>query len=99
MSQKKAQAKAPAKSTAATSNNDGIHPSQHKVDVVMTDGTKFQILTTWGKENDVVTLDVDPKNHPAWQDGKTGFINTNNERVTKFKNKFGNFDFVSKKAE
>lgn len=72
----------------------GVHPKQHNVNVVMTDGTKFQILTTWGKEGDTLRLDVDPKNHPAWQEKASSFVNANNERLTKFKNKFGDFNFV-----
>ncbi len=75
-----------AKSPAA-----GIDPKQHLVNVVMTDGSKFQILTTWGKEGATLTLDVDPKNHPAWQDKATNFVNSNDERVAKFKKKFGDF--------
>lgn len=72
----------------------GSHPKQHVINVVMTDGTKFDILTTFGDEGQTLRLDVDPKNHPAWQDDKSqGFINVNDERVTKFKKKFGNFDF------
>ena len=72
---------------------EGFHPKQHLINVVMTDGTKFQVLTSWGKEGSTLTLDVDPKNHPAWQDNKNqGFINANNERVNKFKSKF-DFDF------
>lgn len=78
---------------------DDIHPKQHLVEVTMTDKTKFQILTTWGKEGDTLILDMDTKNHPAWQkDGQT-FINANDERVTKFKSKFGNFDFVGGKKD
>ncbi len=69
----------------------GLHPEQHKVNVVMTDGTKFEIVTTWGKEGDTLKLDVDPKNHPAWSDKATGFVNANNERMAKFKKKFGDF--------
>ena len=89
-----AQAK-PAKAQAQVQSQEGdIHPKQHLVNVVMTDKTKFQILTTWGKEGDTLTLDVDPKNHPAWQEKGQKFINANDERVTKFKSKFGNFDFV-----
>ena len=72
----------------------GTHPKQHVVNVIMTDKSQFQILTTWGKEGDTLRLDVDPKNHPAWQERSQNFINANNERVTKFKSKFGNFDFV-----
>jgi len=72
---------------------EGLNPKQHLINVVMTDGTKFQVLTSWGKEESTLTLDVDPKNHPAWQDNKNqGFINANNERVNKFKSKF-DFDF------
>jgi large subunit ribosomal protein L31 len=71
----------------------GVNPKQHIVEVVMTDKTKFQILTTWGKEGSILTLDVDPKNHPAWQDKATNFVNANDERMAKFKKKFGNFDF------
>ena len=84
-----------AKAPAASANG---HPAQHIVNVVMTDKTKFQILTTWGKEGDTLTLDVDPRNHPAWQEKGQSFVNANNERVTKFQSKFGNFDFVGKKA-
>ena len=85
-----AQVQAKLQKTAAA----GIDPKQHVIDVVMTDGTKFQINTTWGKEGDVLRLDVDPKNHPAWQEKGQSFINANDERVTKIKIKFGNFDFV-----
>jgi len=69
----------------------GVHPKQHKVTVIMTDGTKFEIMTTWGKEGDTLRLDVDPKNHPAWQEKAQGFVNANNERMAKFKQKFGDF--------
>jgi ribosomal protein L31 len=34
---------------------------------------------------------MDPKNHPAWQDKAQNFVNANNERVSKFNNKFGGF--------
>ena len=74
------------KTTAA-----GIDPKQHIINVVMTDGTKFQILSTWGKEGDTLTLDVDTKNHPAWQEKGQNFINASNERVNKFNQKFGGF--------
>ncbi len=74
---------------------EGMHPKQHKINVKMTDGSTFEILTSWGKEDGVLNLDVDPKNHPAWQEKGGNFINSNNEMVSKFKSKFGDFDFVS----
>ena len=39
-----------------------IHPNYHKIKVVMTDGTEFETRSTWGKENDVLKLDIDPVN-------------------------------------
>ncbi len=64
------------------------HPDYHKITVVMTDGTKYETRSTWGKEGDVLQLDVDPKTHPAWVGGvnlrKTG-------QLEKFENKFKNF--------
>ena len=88
MAQEKTAVKTPKKAPAA-----GVHPDLHVVNVVMTDGTKFQILTSWGKEGSTLTLDVDPKNHPAWQDKAANFVNANDERMAKFKKKFGNFGF------
>ena len=70
----------------------GIHPEYHKITVVMTDGTKYETRSTWGKEGDVLQLDVDPKTHPAWVGGinlrKTG-------QMEKFQNKFGAFAAAS----
>ena len=36
----------------------------------MTDGTKFETKSTWGKEGDTMSLDIDPLSHPAWTGGK-----------------------------
>ena len=46
-----------------------IHPNYHKIKVVMTDGTEFETMSTWGKENDTLKLDIDPKSHFAWTGG------------------------------
>ncbi|MDA0902276.1 MAG: 50S ribosomal protein L31 [Proteobacteria bacterium] len=70
-----------------------IHPKQHEVTIQLTDGTKFKIQTTYGKAGETLKLDVDPTNHPAWQENSKGFINVNDDRVSKFNAKFGNFDF------
>ena len=65
-----------------------VHPDYHVITIVMSDGTKYETRSTWGKEGDVLQLDVDPKTHPAWVGGinlrKTG-------QMEKFQNKFGNF--------
>ena len=43
-----------------------IHPDYHMITVAMTDGTKYQTRSTYGKEGDTLQLDIDPKTHPAW---------------------------------
>lgn len=72
----------------------GIHPDYHKITIKMTDGTAYETHSTYGKEGDVLQLDVDSKTHPAWTGGatlrKTG-------QMEKFQNKFGAFDIKSSK--
>ena len=46
-----------------------IHPNYHKITVQMTDGSKFETMSTWGKEGDTLKLDIDPKSHYAWTGG------------------------------
>jgi large subunit ribosomal protein L31 len=46
------------------------HPNYHTINVVMTDGTKFETKSTWGKEGDTMSLDIDPLSHPAWTGGQ-----------------------------
>ena len=43
-----------------------IHPEYHSIKVVMTDGTEFTTRSTYGKEGEILKLDVDPASHPAW---------------------------------
>ncbi|MBS9479185.1 MULTISPECIES: 50S ribosomal protein L31 [Ancylobacter] len=67
-----------------------IHPDYHFVKVVMTDGTEYTTRTTWGKEGDVLQLDIDAKSHPAWTGG-TGQLLDRAGRVSKFQKKFAGF--------
>ena len=66
-----------------------IHPDYHEITIVQTDGTEFKTYSTYGKEGDVMKLDVDPLTHPAWQGG-TGQI-TEKGQLSKFENKYGSF--------
>ncbi len=66
----------------------GIHPDYHKINVVMTDGTKYETYSTYGKEGDTLQLDVDSKTHPAWIGGGAT-INQRASQVAKFNNRFG----------
>ncbi|MFM9943517.1 MAG: 50S ribosomal protein L31 [Hyphomicrobiaceae bacterium] len=67
--------------------SDDFHPDYHMIKVVMTDGTEFQTYSTYGKEGDVLQLDIDPKSHPAWTGGNQQGLDRAG-RVSRFKKKF-----------
>ena len=70
-----------------------IHPDYHTITVLMTDGSSFQTKSTWGKEGDTMTLDVDPCAHPAWVGGGV-VVNENVSKVADFNNKYGGLSFI-----
>lgn len=72
-----------------------IHPDYHQITVVMTDGTEYKTRSTWGKEGDVLKLDVDPKSHPAWTGGAQRIVDTEGQ-VARFNRRFGGFGLGSK---
>lgn len=65
-----------------------IHPDYHEITVIMTDGTEYKTRSTWGKEGDVMKLDVDCKSHPAWSGGAAKVIEKG--QLDKFEKRFGN---------
>ena len=69
-----------------------IHPDYHKIKVVMTDGSEFETRSTWGKENDVLKLDIDPISHPAWTGSGSKLLDSDGQ-VARFKKKFQNLNF------
>ena len=71
----------------------GIHPDYHKITYVMTDGSVKEVNTTWGKEGDKMTLEIDPKSHPAWT-GVHRMVDSGGQ-VGKFNNKFAKFGLKS----
>ena len=38
-----------------------IHPNYHKIKVEMTDGTQFETKSTWGREGEVLKLEIELK--------------------------------------
>lgn len=66
------------------------HPNYHEITVVMTDGTEYKTRSTYGKEGDVLRLDVDPLTHPAWLGG-TGSKVVEKGQLDKFESRYGNF--------
>ena len=63
-----------------------IHPDYHEIKVVMTDGTEYTTRSCYGKPGDVIRLDIDPLNHPAWTGG--GSRITEKGRLAKFGSKY-----------
>jgi large subunit ribosomal protein L31 len=76
----------------------GIHPDYHEINVVMTDGTTYKTFSTWGKAGDTMTLDVDPKSHPAWSGGGPS-VNQRASQVSKFNKRFQNLGVASPSEE
>jgi large subunit ribosomal protein L31 len=64
-----------------------VHPDYHQIKVVMTDGSEFMTYSTYGKEGDTLTLDIDPKTHPAWTGGDQKLMDRGG-RLSRFKKKF-----------
>lgn len=69
-----------------------IHPDYHFITIKMTDGSTFQARSTWGKEGDIMSLDIDPTVHPAWTGGGTRLLDADG-RVSKFKKKYEGLGF------
>ncbi|PPB80432.1 large subunit ribosomal protein L31 [Albidovulum inexpectatum] len=70
----------------------GIHPDYHFIEVKMTDGTTYRTRSTWGKEGDTLSLEIDPNSHPAWTGGSAKLMDTGG-RVSKFKSKYSGLGF------
>ncbi|WP_116133896.1 50S ribosomal protein L31 [Tropicimonas sp. IMCC34043] len=69
-----------------------LHPDYHLIDVKMTDGTVIQMKSTWGKEGEMLSLDIDPSSHPAWTGGSQRLMDAGG-RVSKFKKKYEGLGF------
>ena len=67
-----------------------IHPDYHDIEVQMTDGTKFSTRSTWGKQGDLMKLDIDPKSHPAWTGGQQKLVDSGGQ-LAKFNKRFEAF--------
>ena len=63
------------------------HPDYHPITVVMTDGSKYETRSTYGKPGDTLQLDIDPKTHPAWT-GTQGNLLDRGGRLSRFNDRF-----------
>ena len=72
-----------------------IHPDYHMITVQLTDGSTYQTRSTYGKEGDVLQLDIDPSVHPAWTGGKSHMLDSGGQ-VARFNKRFGGLSLSKK---
>lgn len=76
----------------AMKKDEDFHPHYHRIKVVMTDGSEFETYSTYGREGDTLSLDIDPKTHPAWTGGDRQLMDRGG-RLSRFKKKFEGMGF------
>ena len=69
-----------------------IHPEYHLIEIKMTDGSTYKTRSTYGKEGDTLSLEIDPTVHPAWTGGTHKLLDTGG-RVSQFKTKYEGLGF------
>jgi len=74
-----------------------IHPDYHEITVVMTDGSEYVTRSTYGEPGAKLTLDIDPKTHPAWTGGNQKLLDTGGQ-VARFNKRFGGLSLGKKEA-
>ena len=83
----KATIRRPATRRSTMKKTEDFHPDYHRIKVILTDGSEFETYSTYGKEGDTLTLDIDPKTHPAWTGGNQHLVDRGG-RLSRFKKKF-----------
>ena len=68
------------------------HPKYHKIEIQLTDGSKFQTRSTFSKEGEILKLDIDPLSHPAWTGENSKMLDSDGQ-VAKFQKRFQNLKF------
>lgn len=76
-----------------------IHPDYHEITVALPDGKTHKVFSTYGKEGDTLSLEVDWRKHPAWTGSGSSHVNEKAKRVAKFNERFGNLSFSGKKED
>jgi large subunit ribosomal protein L31 len=71
------------------------HPDYHMIKVQMTDGTTYETRSTWGKEGDLMQLEIDPLAHPAWTGGRGQLLDAGGQ-VARFNKRFGGLSLGKK---
>ena len=74
---------------------DGIHPNYQPTTIRCACGAVYETRSTWGKEGDTMTLDIDPLAHPAWTGGSQRLLDQGGQ-VARFNKRFGGLNLGKK---
>ena len=71
-----------------------IHPDFHEINIKLTNGQLIKTMSTYGKEGDTITVEIDHLTHPAW----TGIhkLIDSSSGLSKFNKKYSSFGLKSK---
>ena len=72
-----------------------IHPDYHEITIVLTDKSSFTTRSTYGKSGDQLTLDIDPRVHPAWTKGGQHLTDRGGQ-LSKFNRRYEQFNLGPK---
>ncbi|MGB0918938.1 MAG: 50S ribosomal protein L31 [Holosporaceae bacterium] len=64
-----------------------LHPDYHEITLILTDGEKRKVFSTYGKPGDTVQLDIDNKSHHAWTGQQRTF--EKGGKIDRFKDRYG----------
>jgi large subunit ribosomal protein L31 len=64
-----------------------IHPDYHTIQVVLTNGERFETKSSFGKSGDTINLDIDPFTHPAWTGTGQRLVDTAGQ-ISKFNKRY-----------
>lgn len=67
-----------------------IHPNYHEITLLLTDGTSYNTRSTWGKEGDVMRLEIDRTSHHAWVGGAQRLLDSGGQ-LSRFNKRFKTF--------
>ena len=79
-----------------------IHPDYHSIIMKFPSGLEIKTRSTFGKENEVMVVEIDIASHPAWREDGANAINEKSSAVAKFRSKYGNVnlaELMSSKTE
>lgn len=73
------------------------HPKLNEIELQVGKDS-INVFSTLKTKTNKLLMEVDFRDHPAWNKGKGNVVNTSNKKISAFKSKFAGFtDFMDKK--